>query len=182
MQRYLCWLAVLGVVGAPAAAAACWPAWRARVWRPVYPAPVYAPPPVYVAPPACPPAPVYVLPPPSVEPVPRVVPSTLPSGLGTSNPGTPRPATTPPRAPPADPLIPPPSTLLVPGPGKPDALPSLTLPPETPVKTDSTSRSSPLTGAGRRDTTVSVFPAGGPEPAGVYRTVGFYNHTDRDLS
>ena len=30
--------------------------------------------------------------------------------------------------------------------------------------------------------TVSVFPAGGPEPAGVYRTVGFYNHTDRDLS
>src|SRR5206468_4313335 len=68
---------------------------------------------------------------------------------------------------PSDQLIPP-SVPLVPGPGKTDALPSLTLPPEAPVKTDSTSRSSPLTG-GRRDMTVSVFPAGGPEPAGVYR-------------
>ena len=67
------------------------------------------------------------------------------------------------------------------------------MPPEVPVapekmgekgdKGDSTSRSSPLTGGMRAAAmTVSVFPARGVEaPAPGYRSVGFYNHTARDL-
>jgi hypothetical protein len=94
-------------------------------------------------------------------------------------------------APPPESLIPPPSVPLVPDPGKRAPLPSLTLPPEVPVapekmgeKGDTTSRSSPLTGGTRSITmTVSVFPARGMEaPAPGYRSVGFYNHTARDLS
>jgi hypothetical protein len=90
---------------------------------------------------------------------------------------------TPSAAPPApEPLIPPPSVPLVPDPNKRDPLPSLTLPPDTPVKSDSTSRSSPLAGD-RRELAVSVFTASGPaNVAGGYRTVGFYNHTARDLT
>jgi len=88
---------------------------------------------------------------------------------------------TPSPAPAPEPLIPPPSVPLVPDPNKRAPLPSLTLPPDTPVKTDSTSRSSPLTGA--RELSVNVFPASGPEKvAEGYRTVGFYNHTARDLA
>jgi hypothetical protein len=302
MKRYLCWLAVLGVVGVPAAAAACWPMWRSPAYGPRGYAPIYAPPPMYATPPVWQPAPVYVLPPPRVEPAPRVAtPPPAPPETGAAAPSTTRPpvadvvrpavgsdAAVPPtpakktdppavsqdpkfpvveipknlqtdpkpRGPgaklpplelpkdpefraapkspaaskepvapavpspapapgdpmpklpplelpkdqklppipgfspavpgpapaPSDPLIPSPSVPLVPDPGKSDALPSLTLPPETPVKTDSTSRSSPLTG-GTRGPTVSVFPASGTEKVtGVYRTVGFYNHTARDLT
>jgi len=88
---------------------------------------------------------------------------------------------------PTEPMIPPPSVPIVPDPNKRDTLPSLTLPPETPVappaKIDSTSRSSPLTGGGKREPSVNVFPASGPEKAtGGYRTVGFYNHTTSDLT
>jgi hypothetical protein len=91
-------------------------------------------------------------------------------------------------APPPEALIPPPSVPLVPDPGKRTPLPSLTLPPEVPVapekKDDSISRSSPLTSGMRSAAmTVSVFPARGVEaPAPGYRTVGFYNHTARDVS
>jgi hypothetical protein len=89
-----------------------------------------------------------------------------------------------------DPLIPPPSVPLVPDPNKHDSLPSLTLPPDVPVspsttetKSDSTSRSSPLTGGRRSELAVSVFPASGPQRVMAgYRTVGFYNHTTRDLT
>jgi hypothetical protein len=87
-----------------------------------------------------------------------------------------------------EPLIPPPSVPLMPDTKKTDSLPSLTLPPDTPVapmKNDSTSRSSPLTGAttGKREMTVSVFPASSTERiGGVYRAVSFYNHTERDLN
>jgi hypothetical protein len=92
-------------------------------------------------------------------------------------------------APSPDSLIPPPSVPLVPDPGKRDPLPSLTLPPDIPVapsvkpeKTDSTSRSSPLTG-GSRELSVNVFPATSVERiTGEYRTIGFYNHTARDVS
>jgi hypothetical protein len=75
--------------------------------------------------------------------------------------------------------------LPLPEPKKPESLPSLTLPPDPviiPTKPESTSRSSPLTG-GKRELSVSVFPASGTEKAvGVYRTVGFYNHTSHDLN
>ena len=90
-------------------------------------------------------------------------------------------------APPPEPLIPSPSLPLVPDASKRDPLPSLTLPPEIPVapekKADSTSRSSPLTGGGSaRTMTVSVFAARGVEAPAGYRSVGFYNHTGKDLS
>jgi len=90
-------------------------------------------------------------------------------------------------APPPEPLIPPLSVPMLPDANKRDPLPSLTLPPDIPVapekKTDSTSRSSPLTGGGAADIQVNVFPAKGAAaaPAG-YCTVGFYNHTKRDLA
>ena len=90
-------------------------------------------------------------------------------------------------APPPEPLIPSPSLPLVPDASKRDPLPSLTLPPEIPVapekKADSTSRSSPLTGGGSaRSMTVSVFAAQGVEAPAGYRSVGFYNHTGKDLA
>jgi len=97
-------------------------------------------------------------------------------------------------APPPESLIPPPSVPLVPDPSKRDPLPSLTLPPEVPVapekmgdkgdKGDSTSRSSPLASGMRTPAmTVSVFAARGVEATGPgYRTVGFYNHTGKELS
>jgi hypothetical protein len=282
MKRYLCWFALVLVIAAPAAAAACWPMWG----RPGYAPRAYSPPmyamPVYVNPPLCqPPAHGYVLPPPRIEWVPRpAVPTPAPApGMGTAIPDPMPPRATPTRAPaietirpagasdappkktdppavapkpatpsgpPQDPdltfpkveipkdlrpqgklpplelpkepdmravpkvpavgaskdplipaipsaapapesLIPPPSVPLVPDPNKRDPLPSLTLPPDIPVapekKSDSTSRSSPLTGGASSGFTVSVFPAKGAEapPAG-YRTVGFYNHTTRDLA
>ena len=65
----------------------------------------------------------------------------------------------------------------------PDALPPLTLPPDTPVAPDAKpveSKSSPLTTA--REVKVSVFAASGTAAGRGLRTVGFFNHTDRDLS
>jgi hypothetical protein len=61
-------------------------------------------------------------------------------------------------------------------------MPPLTLPQvplEKPNKGTSTSKASPLTDAPR----VDVFPVDGPPPAGptAKRSVGFFNHTDRDL-
>ena len=110
------------------------------------------------------------------DPNPKLPPIELPKNSKTPAVAVPAPA---PAFP--EPLIPSPSVPELPD-AKKESLPSLTLPPDTPVKTDSTSRSSPLTG-GRRDMTVSVFAASGTErPTGVYRTVGFYNHTDRDLN
>jgi hypothetical protein len=90
-------------------------------------------------------------------------------------------------APPPEPLIPSLSAPTLPDGNKRDPLPSLTLPPDVPVppekKTDSTSRSSPLTGGGPADITVKVFPARGEGVAADgYCTVGFYNHTARDLA
>ncbi|HSQ55328.1 MAG TPA: hypothetical protein VLM40_06245 [Gemmata sp.] len=81
-----------------------------------------------------------------------------------------------------DPVIPSPSVPVIPDPAKPESLPSLTLPPDVPVKRDSTSRSSPLTSA-RGGMSVKVLPVATQEPPrGVYRAVGFYNHTNRDLN
>lgn len=302
MRHYLCWLAVLGVVAIPTAAAACWPMWG---YSYQYPAPVYGTPmyamPVYVAPRvmaprftaplsavpyyAYPPArPVVVLPPiprpavpsappapPSVELVPNVAtPTPAPAPAAHSDPPARKPAVEPVRpaagsdapptkgskaetpppfpldlkfpeieipkslqanpkppakepqgapkagtnqpdpaavpkvpavggtkdpllpaipsaAPAPEPAIPPPGLPLLPDASKRDPLPSLTLPPDTPVKsakTDSTSRSSPIAGsAAPRDLIVNVFPAGRNEAAaGGYRTVGFFNHTNRDLT
>lgn len=71
---------------------------------------------------------------------------------------------------------------LIPRLSNPD-VPPLTIPkvPTEPApKGDtSTSKASPLTGAPR----VDIFPVDGPPPAGpmAKRTVGFFNHTDRDL-
>jgi hypothetical protein len=80
-----------------------------------------------------------------------------------------------------EPLIPSPSVPVIPDPAKPESLPSLTLPPDVPLKKESTSKSSPLAG-GAREMTVNVFAATGEKPTGFYRTVGFYNHTARDLN
>jgi len=88
-------------------------------------------------------------------------------------------------APAPESLIPPPSVPLVPDPNKRDPLPSLTLPPDIPVAptTKSESRSSPLTEGAVSGPTVSVFPARDAEaPTPGYRTVGFYNHTSRDIA
>lgn len=86
----------------------------------------------------------------------------------------------------SEPLIPPPSLPVLPDPTKRDPLPSLTLPPEVPVapekKSDSTSRSSPLTRGGTSGIKVKVFPAKVVvDQETGYRSVGFYNHTARDL-
>ena len=71
---------------------------------------------------------------------------------------------------------------LIPRLSNPD-VPPLTIP-KVPVEPaskgdTSTSKASPLTGAPG----VDVFPVAGPPPAGptAKRTVGFFNHTDRDL-
>jgi hypothetical protein len=82
-----------------------------------------------------------------------------------------------------DPLIPPSSVPAIPNPGKPDALPSLTLPPDVPVaptvKSESISRSSPLTGSSTPS--VNMFPVISAEKAtDGYRVVGFFNHSNRD--
>ncbi|MFM8274601.1 MAG: hypothetical protein ACKODX_20045 [Gemmata sp.] len=83
-------------------------------------------------------------------------------------------------APAPDALIPP-SAVPVP---KTDTLPPLTLPPDSPVAPDAKpveAKSSPL-GATSRVPKVSVFAAAGEVPTSGLRKVGFYNHTDRDLS
>jgi hypothetical protein len=85
-----------------------------------------------------------------------------------------------------EPLIPATSVPVIPDPKQPETLPSLTLPPETPVAPPSKgtlARSSPLTGS-KTTPTVSVYPAkiAGDGRLDGYKTVGFYNHTDRDLS
>ncbi len=67
-------------------------------------------------------------------------------------------------------------------PKAPDALPPLTLPPDTPVTPPKVEvKSSPL-GTAARELKVSVFPAAGAANANGLRKVGFFNHTDRDLS
>ncbi|HEY1189284.1 MAG TPA: hypothetical protein VGE74_16650, partial [Gemmata sp.] len=81
-------------------------------------------------------------------------------------------------APAPDALIPPPGVSV---PRNPDALPPLTLPPDSPVAPDvkpTEAKSSPLTGAVK----VSVFPASGAVGANGLRKIGFYNHTSRDLA
>ncbi|MCE9565169.1 MAG: hypothetical protein K8U57_24315 [Planctomycetes bacterium] len=82
-------------------------------------------------------------------------------------------------------LIPSPSVPVLPDATK-APFPPLTLPPDTPVPPKgSVSRSSPLTATGKGEMTVSVFPAqaGQGEFLGNgYRTVGFYNHTERDMN
>jgi hypothetical protein len=110
--------------------------------------------------------------PPAVEPpAPKLPPLELPGSTGPAVP-TPAPA---PDAP-------------TPAPKNADALPPLTLPPDTPVVEPPTvAKSSPLTG-GAREPKVSVFPASGTATspvagaAGGLRKVGFFNHTDRDLA
>ena len=78
------------------------------------------------------------------------------------------------------PAPPPPDALI---PKVPDALPPLTLPPDTPVAPPKAVevKSSPLTAAARA-LKVSVFPAAGAATATGLRKVGFYNHTGRDLA
>jgi hypothetical protein len=103
----------------------------------------------------------------------------LPPVPGTGDTAVPSPAPAMP-----EPLIPSPSVPALPDPKKPADLPSLTLPPDSPIlpQKKSTSRSSPLTG-GEADPKAEVFAAsGGGNLAGGYKTVGFYNHTDRDLN
>jgi hypothetical protein len=82
-------------------------------------------------------------------------------------------------------LIPSQSVPELPEPGKPSTLPSLTLPPDSPVAPQkSVSRSSPLAAGRDAGPAVSVFPARADRdaPADGRKTVGFYNHTDRDVS
>ncbi len=83
-------------------------------------------------------------------------------------------------------LIPSPSVPELPDPKKPHSLPSLTLPPDSPVAPKgSTSRSSPLSAERTSEATVSVFPARaarGEEASNGYKSVGFYNHTARDVN
>lgn len=105
---------------------------------------------------------------PSTEP--KVSPQELPGGSS----AVPVPA-------PSPDVLTPPDTLK---PKKPDALPPLTLPPDTPVAPGASpktveARSSPLTSAAR-ELKVSVFPASGVATAGL-RKIGFYNHTQYDL-
>ena len=77
MKRYLCWLAVLGIMVVPDWASACWPVWG----QPVYRAPMHVPPPiymgsvsppVYVYPPVFQPAPGFAIPSPRIESIPRI--------------------------------------------------------------------------------------------------------------
>lgn len=83
-------------------------------------------------------------------------------------------------------LIPSPSVPELPDPKKPHSLPSLTLPPDSPAAPKgSTSRSSPLSAERTSEATVNVFPAQaarGEEAGNGYKTVGFYNHTARDVN
>jgi hypothetical protein len=89
-------------------------------------------------------------------------------------------------APPSSELIPPVSNPQLPLSNKPDALPSLTLPPEVPVapnsRLESISRSSPLTGATKSALQMNVFPVVTADKAmGFYRNVSFFNHTNRAI-
>lgn len=102
-----------------------------------------------------------------------------------ANPATPSAAPSSP-----DPLTPAPTLPPLPETKKAEGFPPLVLPPDPvalpkPAESttrSSTSRSSPLSGSSQ-PVSVKVFPAAGPEPtAGGYRTVGFYNYTDRDLA
>lgn len=83
-------------------------------------------------------------------------------------------------------LIPSPAVPEIPDPTRPSSLPSLTLPPDSPTAPkNSTSRSSPLTAERQGETTVSVFPAQaarGEFHGEGYKSVGFYNHTARDMN
>lgn len=95
MTRYLCWVAVLGVVAIPDWAAACRPGWGPPVYAPAcYPAygppvyqsypvcPQYALPPSYV----CPPAPCAPLAPPRIESIPKsAVPAPAPAPGGNTS-------------------------------------------------------------------------------------------------
>ena len=91
-------------------------------------------------------------------------------------------------APAPDALLPPLDLPVSPDARKTGDLPPLILPPDTApapagpaAKPDSVSRSSPLTG-GVANPSVSVFPVGAGDPVdGVYRKIGFYNHTSREV-
>jgi hypothetical protein len=88
-----------------------------------------------------------------------------------------------PDSPTSNPSIPTPG---LPIPKAPEALPSLTLPPDAPVTPvlpmkPVEAKSSPL-GAEARELKVKVFPASGAVTATGFRKVGFYNHTHRDLA
>jgi hypothetical protein len=112
----------------------------------------------------------------------KLPPLKLPGDSAPKSPAGLTPPSAVPSAAPAGPdlAIPPPAMPTGPDPKGPAALPSLTLPPDSPVKPpESVSRSSPLSGGPK----VSVFPANGAAAAaGGYRSVGFYNHTGRELS
>ena len=75
-----------------------------------------------------------------------------------------------------------------PDPASRDPLPSLTLPPEIPVEPEKKADTISLEPARqqrklRRAMSVSVFlPRGADVPLTGYRTVGFFNHTAKDLS
>jgi hypothetical protein len=122
--------------------------------------------------------------PPSIElpkdvGAPKLPPLELPGAPAPAAPG-PAPAVPSP-APAPESLIPPPG---LPAPRGPDSLPPLALPPDvpiTPVPKSTEVKSSPLA-AGARELKVNVFPAAGAAPAAGLRTVGFYNHTGRDLA
>ncbi|MBA4188397.1 MAG: hypothetical protein C0467_10370 [Planctomycetaceae bacterium] len=118
------------------------------------------------------------------DPVKPAVPTPAPAALEPKLPEMPAAV---PSAAPALPegLIPAPSVPELPDPKKPP-LPSLTLPPESPVAPKaSTSRSSPLTADRRNEGTVTIYAAQaqrGDFPGEGYKTVGFFNHTGRDVS
>lgn len=80
---------------------------------------------------------------------------------------------------PASPLIPSPVPPLSPEPKKTETLPPLVLPPESPVRPPSTSRSSPL---GRVKVDVFAASGTGREAAAALKKVAFFNHTDHDLN
>lgn len=85
--------------------------------------------------------------------------------------------------------VPAPPSDLIPAPGlgapkTPDALPPLTLPPDAPIVPDAkpnVAKSSPLTGLAR-ELKVNVFPATGTLATNGLRKIGFYNHTERELT
>ncbi len=114
---------------------------------------------------------------PEFRPAPKLPPLELPQDPAA--PAIPSPAPPPPSN-----AIPPPA-LPIPEPNKPESLPSLTLPPDSPTAPakGSTSRSSPLNAGSSRELSVSVFPAHAERPVRGqgYRTIGFYNHSARDL-
>jgi hypothetical protein len=108
--------------------------------------------------------------PPKNGPDPKLPPLELPGGSS----AVPAPAPAP------DALIPAPG---VPSAKNPDALPPLTLPPDSPIGPSKPVevKSSPLS-VGGRDLSVRVFPATGPTVTTGLRKIGFYNHTKRDLA